>query len=379
MADRSFRFLGVVVWVIFASAVFVSAQDTRPAEQVYKNIKVMKGLPANQIIQGMHLIKSALGVDCTHCHIEMEWDREDVQPMKDKARGMYTMMVEINRANFKGEQVVTCFTCHKGKAIPDTYPAMPVPPIKPESEQDTKTVLPAADLVLAKYVTALGGEQALRRITSRVITGNLNIATGPGGTVPVPATLERSMKAPNFVRDVYKTDKFTISNGFDGTAAWARGQNGNVNSPVPGGIDADRAQRAAAFYEPLTLKQQYPTITVDGVERLNGREVYVVTGTPAASTPERLYFDTQTGLLLRKWTYVDTASGKSPYQLDFDDYRDTGSGVKIPFTVRMAPSSPRIELEPTSTLRITKVQDNVPLDAATFVKPASPPPAPPRP
>ncbi len=379
MTDRLFRFLGVVASVMLASAVFVSAQDTRPAEQVYKNIKVMKGLPANQIIQGMHLIKSALGVDCTHCHIEMEWDRDDVQPMKDKARAMYTMMVEINRANFKGQQVVTCFTCHKGKALPDTYPAMPVPSIKPESEQDTKIVLPAVDLVLAKYVTALGGEQALRRITSRVITGNLNIATGPGGSVPVPATLERSMKAPNFVRDVYKTDKFTISNGFDGTGAWARGQNGNVNSPAPGGIDADRARRAAAFYEPLTLKQQYPTITVDGIERLNGREVYVVTGTPATSTPERLYFDTQTGLLLRKWTYVDTASGKSPYQLDFDDYRDTGSGVKIPFTVRMAPSSPRIELEPTSTLRITKVQDNVTLDAATFVKPPSPPPAPPRP
>ena len=378
MTDRLFRFLGVVVSVMLASAVFVSAQDTRPAEQVYKNIKVMKGLPANQINQGMHLIKSALGVDCTHCHIEMEWDREDVQPMKDKARGMYTMMVEINRANFKGEQVVTCFTCHKGKAIPDTYPAMPVPSIKPESEQDTKIVLPAVDLVLAKYVTALGGEQALRKITSRVITGNLNIATGPGGTVPVPATLERSMKAPNFVRDEYKTDKFTMSNGFDGTVAWARGQNGNVNSPAPGGIDADRARRAAAFYEPLTLKQQYPTITVDGIERLNGREVYVVTGTPAASTPERLYFDTQTGLLLRKWTYVDTASGKSPYQLDFEDYRDTGSGVRIPFTVRMAPSSPRIELEPTSTLRITNVQDNVSLDAATFVKPAPPPAAPAR-
>jgi hypothetical protein len=377
MADRVLRLLGASASVILASAVFVSAQDIRPAEQVYKNIKVMTGLPANQINQGMHLIKSALGVDCTHCHIEMEWDREDVQPMKDKARAMYTMMVEINRANFKGEQVVTCFTCHKGKAIPDTYPALPVPPVKAEAEG--KIVLPAADQVLAKYITALGGEPALRRVTSRVITGNLNIATGPGGTIPTPATLERSMKAPNLVLDVYKTEKFTISNGFDGTVAWARGQNGNVNSPAPGGIDADRARRAAAFHEPLTLKQQYPMITVDGIEHVNNRDAYVVTGTPAAGTPERLYFDTQTGLLLRKWTYLDTASGKSPYQLDFDDYRDTGSGVKIPFTVRMAPSSPRIELEPTSTLRITRVKDNVPLDAAKFVKPVAPPPAPPRP
>ena len=379
MRDRLLRYAGIVAGVMLAATALVSAQDMRPAEQVYKNIKVMKGLPANQIIQGMHLMKSALGVDCTHCHIEMEWDREDVQPMKDKAREMYTMMVEINRANFKGEQVVTCFTCHKGKAIPDTYPAMPVPPIKRESEEATKIVLPAADQVLAKYIIALGGEQALRKVTSRVITGNLNIATGPGGTIPAPATLERSMKAPNLVLDVYTTDKFTISNGFDGAVAWARGQNGNVNSPAPGGIDADRARRAAAFYEPLTLKLQYPLMTVDGIEHVNNRDVYVVTGTPAAGTPERLYFDMQTGLLLRKWTYLITASGKSPYQLDFSDYRDTGSGVKIPFTVRMAPSSPRIELEPTSTLRITKVRDNVPLDNAKFVKPASPPPAPPRP
>jgi hypothetical protein len=57
--------IAIVASLMFVAAV-VSAQDTRPAEQVYKNIKVMKGVPANQIIQGMHLIKAALGVDCTH-------------------------------------------------------------------------------------------------------------------------------------------------------------------------------------------------------------------------------------------------------------------------------------------------------------------------
>ena len=110
-------------------------------------------------------------------------------------------------------------------------------------------------------------------------------------------------------------------------------------------------------------------MTVDGIARVNGHDAYVVIGTPAANTPERLYFDTQTGLLLRKWTYVDTASGRSPYQLDFDDYRNTGSGVKIPFVVHMSPAGPRTEIEPTSTLRITSVKDNTPIDNAKFVKP----------
>jgi hypothetical protein len=373
MANRMLRVLGVVVSLLLASASAISAQDDRPAEQVYANIKVMKGVPASQIAQGMHLIEAALGVDCTHCHVEMHFDRD--VPMKEKARAMYTMMVQINRANFNGEQVVTCYTCHKGKAIPDTIPAVPAPPLAPEGGA-AKAVLPTVDQVVAKYIAALGGEQALRKVTSRVITGSLDIPTGPGGSVLVPATLVRTMKEPNLFVDVYKTDKFTISNGFDGTAAWARGQLGNVNSPAPGGVDAERARRAAAFYEPLTLKQQYPAMAVEGIERINGHDAYVVTGTPAMNTPERLYFDSQTGLLLRKWTYVVAVSGKSPYQVDFDDYRDTGSGVKVPFTVRISPAGQRTVLQTTSTLRIVKVQDNVPVDAAVFVKP-EPPPRPP--
>ena len=112
------------------------------------------------------------------------------------------------------------------------------------------------------------------------------------------------------------------------------------------------------------------------MEPVNGHDAYVVIGTPAAGTPERLYFDAQTGLLLRKWTYVETAPGRVPFQIDFDDYRNTGSGVKIPFTVRMAPAGPRMELETTSTLHVTSVKDNGPLDEARFAKPA-PTPQPP--
>jgi hypothetical protein len=100
-----------LLWVL--SAAVPAAQDMRPSEVAYKNIRVLTGVPANQVIQGMHVIKTALGVDCTYCHIEAQWDREDVQPMKNKARAMMTMVKEINDANFEGRQVVTCFTCHK--------------------------------------------------------------------------------------------------------------------------------------------------------------------------------------------------------------------------------------------------------------------------
>jgi hypothetical protein len=369
-----FRSIAIVALLMLAG-VAVSAQDMRPAEQVYKNIKVMTGVPANQILEGMHVIKAALGVTCEHCHIQGQMDRDDLAA-KNKARAMYLMMSELNRANFGGRQLVTCYTCHRGHATPANVPDLPSPSITEETE--SKPTLPTVDQILAKYITALGGEQAMRKVTTRVITATQEVATGPGGTIPLPAKLVRSLKAPNLVLDVYVTDKFTISDGFDGTARWTKGQNGAVNVLMPGGVDGERAERAAVFYEPLTLKGQYASMKVDGIEHVNGHDAYVVTGVPAADTPEKLYFDTQSGLLLRKSTYLDAMSGRSPYQVDFDEYRNTGSGVKIPFVVRMLPAGPRLELSTRATLRITGVKDNVPLDEVKFVKP-TPTPQPPRP
>jgi hypothetical protein len=374
MIERGLRTLGFAAASFLVIPALVFAQDTRPAETVYKNIKVMTGVPANQVIQGMHFIQAALGVECEHCHVAGQFDKDDV-PLKDKARAMYTMMNEINRANFGGRQVVSCYTCHKGHATPEDMPSLPVSAIASAAPRPT---LPPVDDIFARYIRALGGEPALRRVTSRVITGTQDIPTGPGGSVPMPATLERSLKAPNLQVDVYKTDRFTIASGFDGTAAWTRGQNGNVATLAADGIDAERARRAAALYEPLTLKDQYSALLVEGVAQVGGRDAYIVMGVSAAKTPERMYFDVQTGLLLRKWSYLQTAAGRSPFQMDFDDYRDTGSGVKIPFLVRSSPAGPRTELATTSTLRVTSVRDNVAIDAATFATPAPPPPAAPR-
>jgi len=142
-----------------------------------------------------------------------------------------------------------------------------------------------------------------------------------------------------------------------------------VTEPVK--LDVGRAARAADFYEPLNLKREYAQITVRGIEKVNGRDAYLVVGVPQGDKPESLYFDTQTGLLLRKQTVLPTPIGDSPFQMDFEDYRDTGSGVKVPFLIHMSPANPRTELAPTATLRVIKVEDNTAIDNAKFAKPAS--------
>jgi photosynthetic reaction center cytochrome c subunit len=365
------RRIGVLMAFIFATALLGHAQGGPPsmegktAEQFYKNIKVLNGTPADQVIESMHQIRGALGVDCEFCHDDPDRATDTKKP-KETARDMMRMMMDINKNNFKGQQEVTCYTCHRGSADPAT--TLPLPVVEKGEEAEPQG-LPSVDQILTKYVQALGGEQAIRKITSRVITGTQYIPTGPGGLVPVPAMMERSQKAPNLVLNTYRTPTFTISDGFDGAKAWSQDLRGRVSEP--GATDQMRAKRDGDFYLPLDLKQTYMQIEVRRVANVNGHDAYVVIARPQGDHAERLYFDVQTGLLVRKWSALPTPVGDAPYQVDYQDYRDTGSGVKFPYLITMNPANPRTEPSTSATIRVTKVQDNAPLDSSKFVKPES--------
>jgi len=172
--------------------------------------------------------------------------------------------------------VITCYTCHQGRPVPLNTPVLPNTEF-PLEEKATKQ-LPAPAEILAKYINALGGEQKLRAVTSRVVTATQNIPNGPGGVNPVPATTERYQKAPNLMLNVYHAAKFTSSNGFDGKRAWAQGGNGRVTEPPS--LEQIRTARAAEILEPLQLGATYTRMTVEGIEKINGREAYLLVGYP---------------------------------------------------------------------------------------------------
>lgn len=353
-----------------------SFMEGKTAEQVYKNIQVLRGTPAEQLIETMHLIKGALGVECEYCHVQGVGALDspnDAKAPKLTARKMITMVLDLNKNSFGGRQVVTCYTCHRGSTAPLAVPLLPAD--AEEHKEAADPALPTVDQILAKYVQALGGEQAIRKVTSRVITATQTIPTGGGGAVLLPAQSEQYRKAPNLTLNVFHVPAYTIANGFDGKTQWSQDLNGVVLDAYQ--VDTARAKRAGDLYEPLDLKQEYTRMLVRGIEKVDNRDAYVVVAAPPGDRAERLYFDTQTGLLLRKYSALPTALGESPFQVDYDDYRDTGSGVKIPFTVRTSPASPRSELQTFSTMQVQKVQDNVPIDDAKFAKPPSKPAPPP--
>ena len=220
---------GFIVALIFCVSVRAQqpSMEGKTAEQVYKNIKVLNGTPADQLNLAMHLVEGQLGVDCTFCHVDHEpthFEKDD-NPKKETARKMMKMVFELNKNSFDGKQAITCYTCHQGK--PDPVGTLVVPlSTKIEEEEPLQPALPSVDQILAKYVQALGGEQALRKVTTRVIVGTQNLSSGPGGKIPLPAAIERYQKAPNVVATIQNVPNGMLADGFDGTNVWAQNQKG---------------------------------------------------------------------------------------------------------------------------------------------------------
>ena len=400
----SMRTVVIVLELTLAATLVIAQQPAqapaaRTAAQAYRNIQLLKDIPSTQLIPTMRFISASLGVECEFCHLG---DRSADTDHKNTARKMMTMMMAINKDSFGGQREVTCYTCHHGTNNPV---GTPTPTgqyselgagvfFKPDGGplaggrdevmsqayreyvvKDRLAGLPTPDQILAKYVAALGGEQALRRVSARVITGTAVLPGDVRGAAPaIHVPVQQYFKAPNQWVMTFQMGNGATSNGFDGTVAWIQAANGVVteatgvtNAPLP---PLARVKRNADFYEPLNLKQQYPRLTVRGLENVRGVDAYVVVGVPDGDLPERLFFDTQTGLLVRKSTAVATALGNYPIQTDYDDYRDVG-GVKAPYLVRTVAISPADDL----TIHVEKVQNNPTVDAGKFAKPASRPAA----
>jgi hypothetical protein len=324
------------------------------AQSELKNIQVLKDVPADQIPATMSFIAGSLGVTCGHCHTVPAFDKDD-KPAKLRAREMMLMMRKINADNFKGAAVVNCATCHQGRTQPRTTAPLAHVDLK-KVETGAPGPLPTADEILAKYTQALGGKDKLDKLTTLVMKAGPN----------PPQTIYR--KAPN---------KLLIEQGnskqaYNGTIVW-RG-NEQRSQEVRTAQDVNGARRDAVFTRNFALKEQFATMEVKGREWIGDKEAYVVEGTFADTAlektlfnvkRERLYFDTKSGLLIRRSLEYDTPLGRLPEQTDFDDYRAV-EGVMVPFTmVFLRPPFTRIT-------KFTEITVNTPVDDAKFDMPNKP-------
>ncbi|HUK12687.1 MAG TPA: c-type cytochrome, partial [Thermoanaerobaculaceae bacterium] len=331
----------------------------KTAGEAFKNVRVLKDVPADQLIPTMQFIAASLGVECTFCHVQGAFEKDD-RKEKQTARRMMQMMAGINKDNFDGDRDVTCYSCHRGSPAPQTIPAIaatePAPGPEPAA---TPPALPSADQVIEKWAQAVGAD-ALRKVTSRVQKGQL---LGFGGR---PAPIEVVAKAPDKRISVVQTPRGESITAYDGSHGWLTSREGA--HPMTA-AESEAARLDADLQLPLHLKQLYAGFRVQPSERIGDRDAVLLVAANEGKPPLKLYFDAQNGLLLREQRYADTALGYLPTQIDFADYRDV-DGVKVAFRWTLARPAGRF------TIQIDSTQQNVPVDDARFAMP-SPPPLPP--
>lgn len=99
-------------------------QPEATAGATYKNVQLLKELPASDFIDAMRSFTMSLGSNCELCHVRGNFESDD-KPAKAMARKMIAMTHAINDQNFGGHQEVRCFTCHQGNPEPHSRPAFP--------------------------------------------------------------------------------------------------------------------------------------------------------------------------------------------------------------------------------------------------------------
>ncbi|MDE3157259.1 MAG: photosynthetic reaction center cytochrome c subunit [Acidobacteriota bacterium] len=380
--------------VALISAGLAVAQPAAPdkpllAEQVFKNIQVLKGIPVDDFMETMGIMTAALQFDCSDCHANAGTDRVDWAadtPRKRTARRMVAMVATINKDNFGGRQMVTCWTCHRNRDRPLVTPTMEAIYTTPSLEPDDVIVSPpglaAPGSILDKYIEASGGAQRLAGLTSFVGKGTSVGFGGFGGGGDVEIDAKVPDQRSTIILFKAETGRGDQIRSYNGRTGWVRTPLNVLGEFQLSGGDLDGARFDAQLSFPGQIKQILtnlktgpPTSIMDlpgpssqtslqqDLALGQSHECDVVQGTGPRGLLVTLYFDRQNGLLLRELRYGNSPIGRVPTQIDYGNYRDV-NGIKLPFRITYA------WLDGRDSIELTDIKTNVPIDEAKFGRPA---------
>ena len=346
-----------------------AGQKPLMAEQAFKNVRVLKGIPVDQFMATMGFFSASLGETCTDCHSAESggsWAKyADDNPRKETARRMIGMMNAINKTYFAGKREITCYSCHRGVERPDVTPNLadlygPPPSKEPDELREPAGKAVSADQILDKYIQAIGGAERLAKLTSFAAKGTYQGYQDEKYPVDVFA------KAPNQISTVIHTAAGDSTTTYDGRAGWIAGP--ATERPVSllelTGGDLTGAKLDAALWFPAQIQQALTQWRPASSATIDGRDMQMIQGSGDGRYPVNLYFDAKSGLLARMVRYAESPVGLNPTQIDYADYRDV-AGVRMPYRVTVT------WLDGKSMTVFSEIQPNVPIDAAKFTRPAS--------
>jgi photosynthetic reaction center cytochrome c subunit len=372
-------------------AVAQTASQEKPllAEQAFKNVQVLKGIPVDDFMETMGFMAAALDFDCSDCHVGAGTDQVDWAadtPRKLMARIMVNMVATINKNNFGGRQAVTCWTCHRNRDKPLVTPTMETlygtVTIEPDDIIAETPGLPSAESILDKYIQAAGGTQRLAGLTSFVGKGTSVGFGGFGGGGEVELVAEAPDKRATIILFKEATGRGDQIRTYDGRTGWVRTPLNVLGEFQLSGGDLDGARLDAQLSFPGRIKQVLTNLKTGPPAAISdlpapasqsslqsdvtlgqSHDVDVVQGTGPRGLLVTLYFDRKTGLLLRELRYGNSPIGRVPTQIDFADYRDV-NGIKLPFRITYA------WLDGRDSIVLNEIKTNVPVSEAKFGRPA---------
>jgi hypothetical protein len=361
-----------------AGAVAPAQQKPLLAEQAFKNVRVLRGIPVKEFMDTMGFFAASLSLNCSDCHSQASasnWaNYADDTPLKQATLRMILMVNTINRANFNGAPNVTCYTCHRGsqrpKAIPSLAQQYAAPPDEDPNDVVPLAVVqrpgPTAEQILDKYLQAVGGAAAAAKLTSYTAKGMYEGFDSDFEKVPVDVYA----RAPNQRATVIHMRAGDSSTIVDGREAWAASPQDlapvTLISLVGPAFEGARLDAQLAF--PGQIRQVltdwrtgFPPLRIDN------RPVDVIEGKTAEGSSVKLYFDRETGLLVRSVRYSKTMVGTNPISVEYSNYQEVpGLGIKLPYTWVLTWTNGR------GTFEMSSLQPNAAIDAARFGRPTPP-------
>jgi len=381
--------VAVLIGIGLAGAQTASQEKPLLAEQAFKNIQVFKGLPVDDFMETMGIMAASLDFDCSDCHVgagtdQVDWAADTSR--KQMARLMVTMVANINKNNFGGRQLVTCWTCHRNRDKPLVTPVMDTiygtVTIEPDDVIVATEGLPSPESILDKYIQAAGGAQRLASLKSFVGKGTSVSFGGFGGGGDVELAAEAPDKRATIILFKEATDRGDQIRTYDGHAGWVRTPLNVLGEFQLSGGDLDGARLDAQLSFPGQIKQVLTNLKTGPPGTITDlpapasqaslqkdvtlgqtHDVDVVQGTGPRGLLVTLYFDRKTGLLLRELRYGSSPIGRVPTQVDFADYRDV-NGIKLPFRITYA------WLDGRDSIVLNEIKTNVPVSEAKFDRPA---------
>jgi hypothetical protein len=223
---------------------------------------------------------------------------------------------------------------------------------QPEPERAERVTI-SPQQVFAKWVQASGGADALNKVTTRVESGTITIGEMKWSIQVLTKTPRQRMSI------THAPDGVSIT-AFDGQKGWLGTVGRGAHEMSPEEDYAAMLDAAVAY--PSHAQKLFARWRMWKPELINGHDTNVVLGSNRDQGDVKMYFDKETGLLLRIYRPVETPIGEIPAQVDYDDYRTEG-GIRLPYRWSIARPQGKF------TIQIERVQQNVPLEDARFHQP----------